>query len=65
MTRIMGGCAQPDIVATKDGATRMLFVETPSSLRDNTEALKRAYVWLSAHEPDATVELVVVVPRRR
>lgn len=39
MTKIIGGYAQPEIVATKQGRKQIIFVESPQSYRENIEAI--------------------------
>ena len=65
MTKIINGYAQPDIEAQKGQQKRLIFVETPSSLKQNTEALQKSLVWLQRNEPNTIVGLVHTVPSAR
>ena len=64
MTKIINGCAQPDIVATKGKEKVAIFVETPHSLKANIKALIKALLWYRDNEPLTRVDLVHTVPRR-
>ncbi len=63
MTKIINGYAQPDIVAEKGEEKIMVFVETPTSLKQNAQALKNSWLWIDRHEPNTRVDLVHTVPR--
>lgn len=64
MTQIIDGYAQPDVEAIKDDEHIICFVETPSTLRANAQALKKSFVWIREHYPKAKVNLVCTVPRK-
>lgn len=64
MTKIIDGYAQPDIVATKGKEKIAVFVETPHSLKANSKALFKSFLWYKENEPDTRVDLVHTVPRR-
>ena len=63
MTKVLNGYAQPDIEATKNGETIMVFVETPRSLRENARAIGKSLGWIGENEPDTRVDLVCTKPR--
>ena len=67
MTRIINGYAQPDIVAEKDNEKIVIFVETPKTLhnKEHMGAVATSWRWLQKHEPNARIDLVYTVPKRR
>ena len=54
---------RPDIVATKSGTTRIVEVETPSSLTRDKEQLK-TFVRSAVHRKRTTLDIVVTRPRK-
>jgi len=54
---------RPDIVATKSGTTRIVEVETPSSLTRDKEQLK-TFIRSAAHRKRTTLDIVVTRPRK-
>ena len=63
MTKIINGYAQADLEITKQGETRIIFVETPSSLRANAHAISKSHRWLQRHRANSKVDLYVTKPR--
>lgn len=65
MTKVINGYAQPDIVAEKGKKKIVIFVETPSTMRNREymRALARSYLWLRENEPKTRVDLVHTKPK--
>ena len=56
---------RPDIVAKKSGATRIIEVETPRSLRsERDQAQKKTFIKSVAHRRRTTFDIVVTKPRK-
>ena len=65
MTRVINGYAQPDIVATKGEKQRLIFIETPESLKKNAHALGKTLGWLAqaGHKAEDTEVLIEHIGR--
>lgn len=65
MTRIVNGYAQPDIEATKDNETELIFVETSQSMNKLwAKAVKKTCRWLKQNRPNVQLTLIVTKPRK-